>query len=207
MDAKEIAKQLRKPTGENGKFIGSELSKGNKFITEVVYNEFNLLDGNSILEIGFGNGVFLKQLIIDDKKKVYGIDYSEIMIEAAKEINKKLIEKGDIEIKYGAIENIQYPDKFFDKICTINTVYFWETAEAALNEIKRVLKKDGYFAIGFRSKDKVKKHEFTKYDFQLYNCDELEEVVKTNGSEIYSLTKKDDHDSDAVCLIAKNTSK
>ena len=207
MDAKEIAKQLRKPSGENGKFVGTELSKLNRFLTEVVYEEFNKLDGDAILEIGFGNGALLKQLLTNDQKKVYGIDYSELMVEEATKSNKELIEKGVVEIKFGAIENIPYSDNFFDKICTINTVYFWETPETALTEIKRVLKKDGYFAIGFRSKDKLTQHEFVKYNFQLYDSDQLEEVVKKNGFEVYSVTKMDDQEHDAVCLIAKNISK
>ncbi len=203
MDAKEIAKQLRKPSGENGKFVGAELSKDNRFLTEVVYKEFNKLDGDTILEIGFGNGALLKQLLINDQKKVFGIDYSELMVEEATKFNKELIEKGVVEIKLGAIESIPYSDSFFDKICTINTVYFWKTPEFVLSEIKRVLKKDGYFAIGFRSKDKLQQYEFVKYDFQLYDSDELEELLKKNGFEIYSASKVDDQDLDAACLVVK----
>ncbi len=209
MDAKEIAKQLRKPTGENGKFVGTELSKSNKFITELVYSEFNKLPGDSILEIGFGNGALLKQLLTNDQKKVYGIDYSELMVEEATKINKELIEKGVVEIKHGEIENIPYPDNSFDKICTINTVYFWGSPEKALSEIKRVLKKDGYFAVGFRSKEKVSHYEFTKYDFQLYSIDGLKDVTEQNGFEVRSVIAKDDeqNDSDAVSMIIKNADK
>ena len=43
----------------------------------------------------------------------------------------------------------------FDKICTVNTVYFWTSLEAGFAEIYRVLKSGGRAIVGFLPKEKM----------------------------------------------------
>ncbi len=57
---KELAKQLRKPTGEKGKEVGLQMNKGNKHICLNSYKILNPNKGDAVLEIGMGMGFLLK---------------------------------------------------------------------------------------------------------------------------------------------------
>ena len=74
--------------------------------------------GERILEVSFGPAWLMTQYPKD--KEIYGLDYNSIMVNRAKE---KLGKKGiDAEIVKGNVENMPYPDSFFDTV--INTMAF-----------------------------------------------------------------------------------
>lgn len=56
---------------------------------------------------------------------VAGVDYSQTMVEQARKRNKSLIEQGHVEIKQGEVSQIPFDDQCFDKLFTVNTLYFW----------------------------------------------------------------------------------
>jgi SAM-dependent methyltransferase len=54
-------------------------------------------------------------------------------------------------------KKLPFEDETFDKIFTVNTVYFWENPVEFLNEIYRVLKDDGTFVLTFGQRDFMEK--------------------------------------------------
>ncbi|MBK7811139.1 MAG: hypothetical protein IPI50_07870 [Saprospiraceae bacterium] len=57
---KEIAKQLRQPSGEFATQVGQKMNEGNLHINLNTIEALNLQKGDHILEIGMGNGFFVK---------------------------------------------------------------------------------------------------------------------------------------------------
>jgi SAM-dependent methyltransferase len=45
---------------------------------------------------------------------------------------------------------IPYPEESFDKVCSINNIYFWPSRGNDLREIRRVMKEGGTLALAFR---------------------------------------------------------
>jgi SAM-dependent methyltransferase len=92
-----------------------------------------------ILDIGFGDGFLLK--ILSDKYDVYGIDFIEENIS----MTQKSTGLGD-RLKFGNISKIPFEDNYFDLV--ISTEMFEHLSEkemeSGLEEIKRVLKQNGY---------------------------------------------------------------
>ena len=77
-----IARQLRKPEGDLGKVVAGKMSTGNQLINEWTIEALALAPHDNILEIGMGNGVFVKKVTSGDASIKYtGIDYSPLMIE------------------------------------------------------------------------------------------------------------------------------
>ncbi|WP_276134832.1 class I SAM-dependent methyltransferase [Polluticoccus soli] len=177
-----VAQQLRKPEGEDGITTGEIMNRGNRLINEYAIQKLDPVPGDSVLEMGMGNGYFIKEIIGRDQSISYtGIDYSETMIEAAKELNKEWIAKGQVKLVQGAVDNMSFADGAFTKAMGINIIYFWENPTIELAEIRRVLKPGGKLVIGIRPKHAMLKMPFTKYGFTLYSKDDLVELLTQNS--------------------------
>lgn len=168
------------------------------------YDEVIKYCKNNVLEIGFASGEYLKYFLENGIKKVYGIDYSNDMINEASKRNKNFIDKNKVELKLASADNIPYPNDYFESICSINTIYFWDNLHQTINEIKRVLKPNGHLCVGFRSKDKVEKYEFTNFGFKLYSLLDAKNLFTQNGFEIVNTIEIDEIEHDAICLTVKN---
>jgi len=182
---KSVAQQLRKPEGEMGIEIGERMNKGNY---EMNKNTIQLLApaaGDNILEIGMGNGHFIKEITGADPSVRYtGCDYSELMVKEAIERNKEEVASGRVNIQHGTANALPFPDNSFNKIFTVNTVYFWEDPAKELAEISRVLQPAGKLFLAFRSEDCMKHIPFAQHNFTLYTRERLSELLTTNGFRI-----------------------
>lgn len=106
---------------------------------------------NSLLEIGYGSGIFIPQLK-DFCTNLYGIDIHNQ--------NKKVSETlSDLNIKANlfssSAESIPLEDNFFDAVISISSIEFIKNLDAACAEIKRVLKKEGFFYLIIPGQSKI----------------------------------------------------
>src|SRR5690606_5227869 len=123
---KEIAKQLRKPKGEIGHQVAVKMNESNAEMNRRAIEELNLTTNNHLLEIGMGNGLFVKEIYSKQEDIQYtGLDYSEQMVEEAIKINQQLINLGKVKFNLGTADQIPFHDNSFDKVLTVNTIYFW----------------------------------------------------------------------------------
>lgn len=184
-ELQEIARQLRKPEGEMGKKIGIMMNEGNLFMNKSAIEALSLTPGDHILEIGPGNGLFVKDILsVDDSIRYTGVDFSELMIEEAKEINSEWLEKKRAEFVLANVEKLPCKDHSFTKIFTINTLYFWNEPKIVLKEIKRVLKPGGKFLLVFRPEESLSQLPFTKFGFKMYKSSEASELLSQNDFKI-----------------------
>ncbi len=185
MDFEEVANQLAKPTGSFGVQVGVEMNRLNQFINENTYDLLDISNSDSILEIGLGNGKFIEQ-ILKDKKNVYytGIDISETMITEAQKLNNARIKTGFVDLIVAGIEKMPFWEDTFTKICSVNTIYFWNDPIKALHEVYRVLMVDGVFIIAFRPYIEGKSLDFSAYGFREYKTEEVESLIEKTNFEI-----------------------
>ncbi|MEI9958227.1 MAG: class I SAM-dependent methyltransferase [Ferruginibacter sp.] len=178
----QLAAQLRKPTGEAGIKTGEWMNRGNEAINLDTFKILNAEDGDTILEIGMGNGFFVKEIIQKHNSIKYtGCDFSEAMIAEAEKINTEFVTKGRANFVLSDIASLPFADASFNKIFTINTIYFWEDAKKILSEIKRVLQPKGKFIVALRPKRQMQHYPFIKYGFSLFSKEEVMELLTQNG--------------------------
>ncbi len=121
---------------------------------------------SSILDIATGTADFAIEAIALSPKKIVGVDISEGMLEKGKKKINKLELDNIISLSYGDSENLPFDNESFDAITVGFGVRNFEDLNKGLNEIKRVLKKDGQLAILEFSKPK----KFpVKQSFYLYS--------------------------------------
>ena len=150
-----MTKQFGNPSGLFGKFIGNGMARRNVYDAEWTVSLLNIQPHHHILEIGFGPGVST-QMASEKASQgfVAGIDHSRTMVQAASQRNATAIRSGRMELKYGDVTSLSYPDQSFDIVFSLHSIYFWPKPVDCLKEIKRVLKPGGLLAITIQPKDK-----------------------------------------------------
>jgi ubiquinone/menaquinone biosynthesis C-methylase UbiE len=96
---------------------------------------------NSLLEIGTGSGIFLKELskFCDD---LYAIDIHN-RLNLVNSMCKKL--QISANLVQANVEQIGFKDNSFDAIVTVSTLEFVENLDKVICEIRRVMKQNGIF--------------------------------------------------------------
>ncbi|AZA80034.1 class I SAM-dependent methyltransferase [Chryseobacterium sp. G0186] len=190
-ELKILAQNLANPQGEKGIEIGEMMNATNISMTLESIRTLLIEDNEHILEIGPGNAGHLKSVLnLAQNLKYTGIDISETMQNEAKKLNKDFKDKADFILYEG--KKLPFKDQSFDKIVTVNTVYFWEDPVDFLNEIYRVLKDSGTFVLTFGQRDFMEKLPFTAYDFTLYNNSEMEELVSKSHFKRMKTSEKEE---------------
>ena len=114
---------------------------------EVKLNKINFNQGR-ILDSGCGPGF----VIIELAKKFpsgefIGIDLSDPLLEIANDTSKNEKLTNRVKFLKADVQNVPFPNSFFDFILNINMLHLVESPVKMLNEIQRVLKPEGLFYI------------------------------------------------------------
>ena len=174
-ELKILAKQLSNPEGEVGKDVAKMMNETNNSMTKETIKSLLLTDNESVLELGHANAGHLSYLLdFAENINFTGLEISETMKSEAESINQKYLSQAKFQLYDG--KKIPFEDESFDKIMTVNTIYFWESPVDFLNEIYRVLKEHGSFVLTFAKKDFMKTLPFTA-DFKLYNYEDIELLI------------------------------
>jgi ubiquinone/menaquinone biosynthesis C-methylase UbiE len=178
-----MASQLRMPTGWFGSLVVSRMmNRVNRQIIDATLALLELSPENHVLEIGFGGGSALAGLAKRlPRGLVSGVDPSPDLVRQAERRFRREIAEGRVRVQLGDVSHLPFPDAAFDRVFTINTIFFWPDALQGLGEIRRVLKDGGLAAVSLRSKEKMQKYAVTKYDFQLFSKDEVADLMRQAG--------------------------
>lgn len=181
----EIEKQLNHPDGEFGLEIGENMNQTNSgmIINSIEYLE--LKHKNLVLELGHGNcGHLPKLLDFANEIQYHGLEVSATMWQAAVELNSHF--NADFRLYDG--QKIPYDSNTFDRVVSVNTVYFWQRPKTLLQEIHRVLKPDGICVLTYGEKSFMEKLPFVRDRFKLYDKDEIEQLV--SGTDLTLIAMK-----------------
>ncbi|MBL0043506.1 MAG: class I SAM-dependent methyltransferase [Flavobacteriales bacterium] len=177
-----LAAQLRQPSGAMAKKIGERMNGINRVLYDKTWSVMDIADGQHILEIGFGNGLFFHDLMAHaNNLRVSGLDFSEAMVKEAREHNTALVRSGELDLRNGNSDHMPFTNASYDSIFCINVAYFWEDPGAHLREIKRVLKPNGRFFTTIRTKKSMEQMPFTQYGFKMYEPEDWAATLHGNG--------------------------
>ena len=194
---KEIARQLRQPHGEHATEVGERMNQGNKLMNLLAINTLSAQANDVILEIGMGNGFFVKYILALAPAIHYiGCDFSEEMVRAAIQNNQEFIKNGQAKFFLATADSLPFESPTFNKILTVNTLYFWENPPLILNEIKRVLKPEGQLLIAIRPKEIMEQYAFTQYGFTIYTKEELSDLLSDNGFKVVQISEQQEPDQE-----------
>lgn len=154
MPPRFIARQLAHPEGPFGRVMGHLMNWHNARMNAFAAARLAPASTDRVLEIGFGGGV-LARLLVRSGACVTGIDRSHLMVAQARRRFRRAMAQGRAAFLEGNVEALPYGDASFDKVATVNTIYFWTSLDAGFREIHRVLTPGGCLIVGFLPKERM----------------------------------------------------
>ena len=192
-EARQIAKQLRQPDGPDGLEVAERLNTTNAEMIETTIEILGLSDGHSVLELGPGNA----QHVVDLLTRANNIDYtaleiSETMVAEASARNSTT--PPSTSARFLLYDGLRFPssDEEFDRLFTVNTLYFWEEPALMLSEIYRVLKPTGRAVISFVDASFLNERPFAQYGFTPYDAESITELVARSAFKTVELGHHED---------------
>lgn len=144
-------------------------------------NKFVELSGNKIANVGSGpgrDGLLLKEA----EKEVICVDASEVMVD--------LSSKRGLQSFLADFDNLPFKNASFDGAWSYTALLHIpkKSISVPLNEISRILKPSGIFALGLIEGDVEEYKESSGVDmprwFSFYQKDEVENLCKKHGFEV-----------------------
>lgn len=169
-----VLDQLARPHGWLGPVTGWILDRANQRLNEQVIDMLDPRAGERILEIGFGGGVGLAQLLARcPEARIAGAEISTSMLAGARRRFRAALDAQTLELREASALSLPWPDGSFDGVFTINTIYFWPDAMGGLREILRVLRPWGRLILGVRSQATLRRAGFAAKGFLTPSYDDV----------------------------------
>lgn len=145
---KKLTANARRPQGLWGNLMIKKMNRGHAAMTKWGLENLPLHTGAVVADIGCGGGnaVFLLSKIVR-QGKIYGVDYAQLCIEQAIRKNRREIKRDRVKILRASVSSLPFQSDTLDLVTAIETIYFWPDLPKDFQEIYRVLKKGGRFAI------------------------------------------------------------
>jgi SAM-dependent methyltransferase len=147
---RDVVGQAHHPRGAAGSVTGWVFAHrpSNRRRNGWVVSLLDVRPTDRILEIGFGPGIAVAELVRAGAGHVYGIDHSEVMLRQASRRNAAAIRAGRVTLLTASVD--QLPDALdgpFDAVLAVNSLGFWPGAAERLAELRGRLAPGGRIAI------------------------------------------------------------
>ncbi len=158
------------------------LNRVNRIINDKTLELLNVKPGDRILEVGFGGGDLLNRILpCVHSGFVAGADYSPAMVSFCQQRFAGLVKQGKLNLQCAPAEQLPFADGHFNKLCTVNTLYFWDNPHLVLTEFHRLLGKGGLLVLSFGDKESMEKNPLTQNNFTLYDKEQAEQLLTGAG--------------------------
>lgn len=208
-----IASQLRQPHGEFATEIAGFMTKSNVHIYKLLYSYLNLENGQEVLEVGPADGSFLNELFeLNEMIHYTGVDFSEEMVKAATKNHARFIDSKKAKLIFSDIDAF-HSDQKFDRIFSVNTIYFWKDPSCTMKHLRALLEPKGKLLLAFRDEATMKNLPFTEFGFNLFSVRKVNELLEEAGFQTIEFYSGEEtirlHDGSMVpltnhCAIASN---
>lgn len=149
--ARAINRQAASPSGWFGRVLGFIWPREHGRLNAQVLDAVDLRAGQRVLEIGSGTGHALREAARRVAPgHVVGIDISELMAGLARRLNHAAVARGQLEVRAGDIESLDLNGATFDRIFSVNCIYFWRDLDAVLAKLAYALTPGGKLVLAFR---------------------------------------------------------
>ncbi len=202
---KDYVSQTRKPEGFLGKMMVNGMNGGHAKLADWGMSHLTTVVPEEIVELGCGGGRNASALMKKyPSSKVTAIDYSDVSVRIAADVNAEAIKEGRCTVQQGDVSALTLPEEKYDLATAFETIYFWPGLEKCFSQVAKVLKPGGMFLIVNESDGTDKtglKFENIIEGMKCHTVEEIESALKQAG---FSKVKSDHHKSKPwITVLAK----
>ena len=180
-----IARQLALPSGLFGRWVMAPLlNRSNRTMNALALRQLAPAPADRVLEVGFGGGALLGDVLAGPCAFAAGVDLSPEMVARAARRFRAEVAAGRAELKVGSIDSIPFPAEAFSAVCSVNTLYFWPDVDGALAECRRVLAPGGRLVLCFTDRAALESWPGHRHGFRLYDLADVERHLRGAGFEV-----------------------
>ena len=135
-----------------------------------------------LLEIGFGGGNLIKQLATNGLPNQFtGLELSTEATRLCEKQYHPLITQGRVNLHTTNTSTLPFEPGQFNKVCSINALYFWPNPIDVLAECRRVLSPNGTFYLCYNTKDLLDLYGFSHIGLRGYSVPQIETLFSESG--------------------------
>ena len=143
---RSFLRNTRKPEGFLGKCMVASMNHAHAALADWGLGYLPKTGPVRIAELGCGRNIraLLRKY---PAATVTALDYSEISVEKARNINQEELQVGRCRVIQGDVSHLPFEDGVFDLATAFETVYFWPGPTESFREVYRTLRPGGVFLI------------------------------------------------------------
>lgn len=191
-----IAKQFANPNGLGGRIVMAVMNRQNAQMYEATEKFLRPQNGDTVLDIGCGNGIMMEAIARSRHCRLIGTDISEDAIEIA----KHRLTAVNAEFLCCSVDDMPIGNATVDKALTINTMYFWENLASGFEEIARVLKPGGVFIGTHYTNQSLESYSHTQFGYKMHAEEEVLLAAQAAG---FAVEVEPIMDGRAYCLTCR----
>ena len=135
-----------RPEGPEGVRMLKRMNQEHQKLRSFGFLNLSFRPGMRILDVGSGGGMTIREMLdLSEGSRIDGLDVSETSVEEGRKTNADFQDR--VCIVQGDVSDLPFEPDRYDLVTAVETVYFWPQPVKAFQEILRVLKPGGTFAI------------------------------------------------------------
>ena len=147
--------QYRTPRGFTGFLVGQDMQRQHQPETLWTLGLLKVQPDQTLLEIGSGPGLLLGKIAEQlTSGRVFALDLSRSMVRMARLRNLGHVLRGRLRVDQGDAMALPYPEKQFDTIVSVHSIYFWPDPLQVLQGCRKVLRPEGKLVLTFMPRRK-----------------------------------------------------
>jgi ubiquinone/menaquinone biosynthesis C-methylase UbiE len=179
---------------QNGR--GESMENGHSDVTKQLLDQVAFPSGSEVLDVGCGNGWLVREMIARGASFGMGVDISAEMITVARAGSNSIDYSNSSKQELYLVSNgekIARPDKSFDVITNVESLYYYPDPQQALIEWFRLAKDNGYLTIMMDLyKESIATHNWIEaldVPVHLFSKADLKEMLSTSGWTLISMSQ------------------
>lgn len=132
-----------------------------------------------------------------------GLDVSPVMVENCRARYQQDIQAGKVEFQCGHVERIPYPDRYFTKVSSVNSLFYWSDIQQGFSEIYRILQEKGKVILTYTCSKDLEKKGIAQYGVKTYEGEVVRHMLVNVGFSEIQIFRTGDRHREFICMTGR----
>jgi SAM-dependent methyltransferase len=108
-----------------------------------------------------------------------------------------------VDIQCGRVETSPYPDGYFTKVSSVNSIFYWSDARQGVAKIYRILQEEGKLVLTYTCKRDLEKKGVVQYGVKTYEEEEIQLMLAKAGFREIKAIRSWDRHREFICMAGR----